>query len=291
MMDYIAVIEGDYYEGNDNNLRIMNPRPMVLPLVVMGNSNQEVGSIVFIEDYFNSAARIRRGRVYIPGIQNSWYKGMISPLPPIFRAQSIANQNVNQVKAQVSYMSLNSSVMPTGTEVLLGQKGSQSSWSVVLAEQDLSSGLVLTLKAKTFLGVLPDVDASALPDNNRQDILYALDAVVETASTQDPQAAVEASKNAVYELVLAKYPQSITRVADELGVMAKWLCNNVDEHGNKMQSRGTAVDIVNKLHSRGKANAAKARNTRPLSLEDANLAVSAVAFLLQDFGWAESRVL
>ena len=291
MMDYIAVIEGDYYEGNDNNLRIMNPRPMVLPLVVMGNSNQEVGSIVFIEDYFNSAARIRRGRVYIPGIQNSWYKGMISPLPPIFRAQSTANQNVNQVKVQVSYMSLNSSVMPTGTEVLLGRKGSQSSWSVVLAEQDLSSGLVLTLKAKTFFGVLPDVDASALPDNNRQDILYALDAVVETASTQAPQAAVEASKNAVYELVLAKYPQSITRVADELGVMAKWLCNNVDEHGNKMQSRGTAVDIVNKLHSRGKANAAKARNTRPLSLEDANLAVSAVAFLLQDFGWAESRVL
>ena len=285
MMDYIAVIEGDYYEGNDNNLRIMNPRPMVLPLVVMGNSNQEVGSIVFIEDYFNSAARIRRGRVYIPGIQNSWYKGMISPLPPIFRAQSIANQNVNQVKAQVSYMSLNSSVMPTGTEVLLGQKGSQSSWSVVLAEQDLSSGLVLTLKAKTFLGVLPDVDASALPDNNRQDILYALGAVVETASIQAPQPVVDACREAVYQMVKAAYPMSISNPADELGKMVLWL--NKNDKG----ALGVTMELVRTLHNRGKGAVAAQYGTRPLSPEDANLAVSAVAFLLQDFGWAESRVL
>ena len=62
--------------------------------------------------------------------------------------------------------------------------------------------------------------------------------------------------------------------------MVRWLNDNMH------QTKADAADIINSLHSRAKANAAAQHGTRPVSRQDANLSVDAIAFLLQDFGWA-----
>ncbi len=52
-----------------------------------------------------------------------------------------------------------------------------------------------------------------------------------------------------------------------------------------------AASIINRLHPRGKSSerdrqAGSGQEIRPLSNEDASLAVSLIGFLLRDFGWA-----
>jgi hypothetical protein len=163
-----------------------------------------------------------------------------------------------------------------------------------MVERVVSYGLVVTLKAKTFLGVLPEVVPEAIPDDNRQDILLALDAVVESATIQAPQPVIDACRNAASHMISSKFPESNPNGRLDLGALVKWLidqsklkkCTDTADSILYLLEASTS-HLVNQLHSRGKANAAAVHGTRPVSQRDADLAVSAIAFLLQDFGWAE----
>ena len=49
----------------------------------------------------------------------------------------------------------------------------------------------------------------------------------------------------------------------------------------------SALEIINKLHPRGKANEAMRLDLRPVTEGDAELAVHAVAFVIREIGWAK----
>ena len=134
---------------------------------------------------------------------------------------------------------------------------------------------------------MPELDLNAIPQVNRSDIVHALDAVAEAAPIQAPQSVIEACRNAAYHIITAKYPDSIVNDADELGKIARWLDDETKHPCERLRGLGAVVEMVNNLHNRAKANGPRARGTRPVTQNDSNLAVSAIAFLLQDIGWAE----
>lgn len=113
---------------------------------------------------------------------------------------------------------------------------------------------------------------------------------------QAPQSVIDACRNAASHMISAKFPQSNPNGKHDLGALVKWLINqgNIKKCTDTADSllyllEASTSHLVNQLHSRGKANAAANHGTRPVSQRDADLSVSAIAFLLQDFGWAANE--
>ena len=262
-MNHIAEAHGLWYEGNQSLMQLIQQHGLLLPAEISGI--QKPQALLFREDHFDPATRVRCGRLYER--RDSWTPTNVSPQPyPNFHINALYKMAELVVKSDAT--------------VALGRNGGQSHWVVVLAER-AEDAYYLTLKSKTYFGVLPEVNSEAIPEANRQDILQALDAVVEAAPIQAPQPVIDACRNAACHMITAKFPESNPDGVEDLGAIVRWL------NDNKHQTKADAADIINRLHSRAKANAAAQHGTRAVSRQDASLAVDAIAFLLQDFGWAE----
>ncbi|MDE2272241.1 MAG: hypothetical protein KGJ94_09700, partial [Xanthomonadaceae bacterium] len=215
-----------------------------------------------------------RGRVFERDARNGWPAKCVSrfPNPDLNNAANVFNVNR-------AYKTSDIHVRP-GSEVGLGDQGSGSRWIVVFSERIDLEGLVLTLKSKTFFGVLPELISDSIPEPSRHDVLGSLDAVVDAASVQAPQSVIDACRNAACHLISAKFPDSNPDGTKDLGQLVTRLFND------KKHSLADAADLINRFHSRAKANAAASHGTRSVSRRDAELAVGTLSFLLQDFGWA-----
>ena len=273
-MNYIAEVQGVWYEGTSSALRVMRLDFVLLSITFPGDSTSQ--DLLFRENYLNSATRIRRGRLYQRDSHHTWVGSRVERFP-----DSAPSFMTADVVANKSYKAVECKVRPSGTAIL-GDNDAQSHWIVVFSEKVGLDAHYLTLKSKTYFGVLPEVNRDAIPEANRQDILQALDAVAEAAPIQAPQPVIDACRNAACHMISAQFPKSNPTGEKDLGPMVRWLSDNTH------QTKADAADIVNRLHSRAKANAAAQHGTRPVSRQDANLAVDAIAFLLQDFGWAET---
>jgi hypothetical protein len=272
MIQYVAEAQGLWYEGSGSWLRRIQGNPMILPLSVAGRAPGQ--ELLFHKDYFNSATRIRRGRVFEKDVRNGWAADCVARFPDRDLNNAANDFNVNR-----AYKTADIQIKP-GTEIELGDHGSGSRWIVVLSERIGLEGHFLTLKSKTLFGVLPELVPDAIPESNRHDVVGSLNAVVEAASVQAPQSVIDACRNAACHVVSAMFPDSNPNGKNDLGKLVKYLANH------KMDALAHAGDLINRLHSRAKANAAASGGIRPVSRRDAELAVGAIAFLLQDTGCA-----
>jgi hypothetical protein len=128
--------------------------------------------------------------------------------------------------------------------------------------------------------VLPQLIISEIPAGSRHDVQVAVEAVVETATIQASQAVIDACRNAACYIISAKHPVSNPNGKNDLGPLVSYL------EGQKMRAQANAGNLIRQFYVRAKVNAAANHGTRPVSRNDAELAVNALAFLLQDFGWA-----
>lgn len=275
MIQYIAEAQGLWYEGSGSWLRRIQGNPMILPLSVAGRAPGQ--DLLFHEDYFNSATRIRRGRVFEKEARNGWAADCVARFPNRDLNNAANDFNVNR-----AYKTANIQIKP-GTEIELGDQGSSSRWIVVLSERIGLEGHFLTLKSKTLFGVLPEIVSDAIPESSRHDVVGSLNAVVEAASVQAPQSVIDACRNAACHVISAMFPASNPNGKNDLGKLVKYLVIE------KKDALADASDLINKLHSRAKANAAANHRTRPVSRQDAELAIGALAFLAQDTGCAVSE--
>ena len=275
MIQYIAEAQGLWYEGSGSWLRRIQSNPMILPLTVVGEAPGR--ELLFLEDYFNSATRIRRGRLFQKDLRNGWPADCVSRFPNRDPSDLTSVFGANR-----AFTTADIHIKP-GSEIEFGNQRSGSRWIVVLSERIDLEGYVLTLKSKTLFGVLPELVHDAIPESNRHDVAGSLDAVVEAASMQAPQSVIDACRNAACHLISAKFPESNPDGTKDLGRLVTYL---IDENKKSLADAG---DLINRLHSRAKANAAASHGTRPVLRRDAELAINALAFLLQDFGWAANE--
>jgi hypothetical protein len=272
VIHYIAEAQGLWYEGSSSWLRRIQGNPMILPLSEVGATSGK--EMLFHEDYFNSATRIRRGRVFEKDARNRWEASCVARFPN----RDLANPG-NAFDVNRSYKAADTQIKP-GTEIELGAYGSVSRWIVVLCERVGLEGYFLTLKSKTLFGVLPELIPDDIPEASRHDVIGAVDAVVEASSVQAPQSVIDACRNAACHVISAKFTDSNPTGKSDLGELVNYLLSD------KKQTLADASDLINRLHSRAKANASASHHTRPVSRRDAELAVGSLAFLLQDAGWA-----
>ena len=277
-MNYIAEAHGLWYEGNQSWMQLIQQHGILLPVQLPDLRGPE--TLLFREDHFDPATRIRRGRLYEKA-NETWAPKNATPRPYAdFHINALYKTAACQIKG--------------GWTAILGDNNAQSYWTVVFSEKAGLDAHYLTLKSKTYFGVLPDVNRDAIPEANRQDILGALEAVVEAAPIQAPQPVIDACRNAACHMISTQFPESNSTGKKDLGELVTWLLSEgkfkscTDAAGALVYLlEASSSHLINRLHTRAKANAAAQHGTRPVSQQDANLAVDAIAFLLQDFGWAE----
>ena len=192
------------YEGASNYGHGVWPTPVVLRATITSNeedwgqlpasSHIADAKLVFREDTFDPVTGLRRGRLY------QWHDGQTQPSswyvhqhPAVFEDVGHRDTAGRFRKELLTYHDAN----PFGSRVLaangelviaLGTGDALSLWTVVQVERIASGQELLSIKARSNLGVLPELDFVKVPAASKDAVLAALAVLPDrwTSPTPDP---------------------------------------------------------------------------------------------------------
>lgn len=245
---------------------------------------------VFREDVFDPVTRVRRGRLYEPSsnMQSQAYSVSAHPFDHDDLRKVAANRMLK--KSLHTYWPcqtfLNRIDRGLGTVLALGQGRSVSLWRVIQTELVVSNDVMITLKAMSAYGVIPDLDGSNLGDDDRQPVERALGRVVDSAFRETPISVVDQCRNAATVVLsrwLVKEGAPKETLVKDLAEVAKV----VEGLPYKKAAARNAAEVIRLLHPRGKANEQETKGLRIPVEEDAEMAIHALGFILREIGWAK----
>lgn len=246
---------------------------------------------VFREDTFDAVSRTRRGRLYQPwgNMRPSEFHVLPNPydvatgrrvgsggrLPrPLFRYQACSAILLMPHRGQ-------------GQTLALGTPRASSAWLIVQTEMLASQAVMVTLKAKTAFGLLPEIDETQVPQEYRTDVAKVIDATLDAAFRAPAASVIDHCRDAMQVILsrwLAKRNGTATVLALDLGKVALAF----DKQGANLLCVNRLADVVAKLHARAKTNQQVEHGGRPPSEEDAELALQCLGFAIRDIGWAKA---
>jgi len=290
MMEKLVLRRGLFYEGDTQDLRAIYPTPVISPISCAFFTPVDGDEVVFREDSFDPVTRIRRGRLYVRNGHGEWPPGRVDHghYHPYFRGETGPG---NSWIADLSYDAWQANdVHPqevNGQIVQIGAHGYVTPWRIVGAERITIGHVLLTLRANSLLGIIPELaDAIADKDGNTigaKPVQAALDALVEAFHRQQPIPTVDTAR-------------------ETARVILRWWCGDeVEKEDLNEAIKGIPADqctpqwaskILARLHPRGKSaeqerQAAKGKPLRPVVEEDAHCAAELVGLLLREIGWAQ----
>lgn len=296
---YIGVGQSDelVFEGNGTyGARVVWPLPLLTPAKFISGISLEtklepaeinlfVGAeYLFREDAFDPVTRIRRGRFYkrCQGAQPAnWTLKKPPPLEVNSRTQDEKAFSFESVVPSEFDVKGNQQLL-----VVLGAEKAFSIWAITNKETVHTREILVTLKARQSLGALPEIDWNRLPDNSglvKGKIENLLDDVYRAGAESIVDRAREAAT-----AILSAHLQSegvVEAYGKDLGTLIELLENRNGKNSQRIVR--CAAEIPQRLHSRGKhAEQEKRDELRPISEQDAELAVQCIGVMLCDLGWA-----
>jgi hypothetical protein len=196
----LAIFQNErVYEGNENFLNAVYPMPS-LSTVAVDHITQPGRKVfenpyptvppLFREDSFDPTTRIRRGRFYCLHKQVDTYDFQRVNHYPYARPTSAPLQFYD-MKTYRSSQPAGPAPASMRPLILLGDASYNTAWHVIGAERLFNSETLFTLKSATTLGILPDLDESALPAARRKQILEGFEKVADAAYKYMPVPIVE----------------------------------------------------------------------------------------------------
>jgi hypothetical protein len=164
--------------------------------------------------------------------------------------------------------------------VVLGWEPHLTFWKIVSVENNLVGTPVLTLKAHHSLGDTPKLNLEDIPTEAKTSITEAIEKV-------------ELSVNRLAST------EVIDRCRDGLSIVFGWACGDmtkdlsaaIDAYVKKSDAKENLCSwcgrIVARLHSRGKPNEQLAKQARPPTDDDAQLALRCLKTVLIELKWAQ----
>jgi len=274
---------GIVYEGMDTHHgQTVQPRPSMVPLrfSIDGNLAPIVSryapypETLFREDSFDPISKIRRGRVFTMGPSQpaGWY---LQP-NPLLSSELIAvrlityeRNALNEIAAQPAPAHY--------PRVVLGREPFLTFWRIVSIEGSISETPVLTLKSRTSLGDLPELDLQKIPADLRPLLAGSLEKLEASINRFAPTDVVDRCREALAVIFSHACGDLKKDLMDAIRALVPAEVRNEDVQYN-------AGRIVARLHSRTKS-AERAKGLREPSEEDANLAVKCLWFILAEKGW------
>lgn len=268
---------GRIFEGGRSQSTELSPAPMVSPCKFVKDKNEcKLGpstdnpskGFMFREDYFDPKSRVRRGRVYSAyDVQPSSWRTSRTALVledlNTYGHYSIWHQVHQPTKSHIY--------------VLLGDETRFTVWTLVDVEVLASGEELITLKALTTFGLLPELLESTIPEDKLPEIRRRLDMVVDDMYTASSESIVDCCREAA-SAILGSYLQQPDK---DLGALVKALDN---EKPTKNLTKNLA-DSIRLFHPRRKSSEQSKLGLRTVTDEDAHLCVMALATILIEIGW------
>lgn len=247
----------------------------------------EAFGLVFREDSFDAVSRTRRGRLYqkMEGTQPEQHTVSAHPYDRgLFPGYDKATR-----KSLFVYMSstgiLHRPNQGQGLVLALGSSNGASAWRIVQTEAVYSGAVMVTLKALSAYGILPELNAEKIDQRFRLAVAQAISRVLDSAFKESPGSVVDNCRDAMQVILsswLAQNGSSEAVIGDELAKISAI----VEAAPHEKICVGNLGKVCAKLHSRNKSNAQRQNGYRPIVDEDADLALQALGFTLRDLNWS-----
>lgn len=253
-------------------------------------------SWVFQELSFDPTSRLRRGNLYQPDKEKNWPSDQIIDHPPkelmsIPRADRVSEFGFRRTAYpyEPCWKLIKLPRAGLGTTLALGTTESRSLWRVVQAEISVGGALLVTLKSRSYLGALPDVDLRKINEEFHTDVVGALDRATDAAHRESPISVIDQCRNALV-VCLSRW---LTQAGFASGTPGSALHKDLGDLAKMVPSNRHCIraiaDLIARLHSRGKDNERVRYESRAPDEDDADLAVQSLGFALREFGWIASN--
>lgn len=252
---------------------------------------------VFREDTFDPVTGLRRGRLY------QMQDGQAQPDRWIVHQHPVVTEDVGQRDLQgrfrkelLTYYDLHgfgSKLVAAHAELViaLGAADSLTLWTVVSVEKVVSGQDLLTLKARSSLGVLPELNFSKMPAGSRETVTAALTKLRMSAHREQASSVVEQCRPAA-QVILSHWFSSVTGDPAKIDDLAE-LMNKIEKH-QEGKARKILLNTGRTLalfHNRNKPNMREKLGelARQILESDAAFALQAVALLVHEVGWSKQE--
>jgi hypothetical protein len=245
----------------------------------------------FIDGSFDPGSRVRRGRLFQKFGAVSWERTQVEAHPAINSDLQKATINGGHVSKELSvyYECTELLQKPNrgeGLQLALGRKDGHSLWRILQTERIASGDVLVTLRAESAFGVIPQLDANQIATDALPGVQAALDRVVNSAYRELPQSVVDHCRNAAVMLT-SRWMQKVTHAAKPTERDLGYWINEVRRQfgdGERVALR-SALETINRLHPRGKDNELYKYSMRQVDEHDAEYAVHALSFLIREVNW------
>lgn len=258
-----------------------------LPVDVHGSHT----SWVFREDSFDAASRTRRGRLYQPWGGQHGIEYRVAPnaydIASTRRAGADGRISQKLYRYQGCSALLAMEHRGQGSTLALGTPRASSAWLIVQTEMLASQAVMVTLKAKTAFGLLPEIDDSKVPQEYQADVAKVIGATLDAAFRAPAASVIDHCRDALQVILsrwlAAKRGDAAILTAD-LGKVARAF----DKDGENLLCVNRLAAVVATLHARAKTNQQVEWDSRPPVEEDAELALQSLGFAIREIGWANA---
>lgn len=256
----------------------------------------------FREFTYDPASRIRRGVFYRPMPEEQPQKAETLPHPMNGGVAEVSQALIRHLypRRLFTYHPLvePACVRPyAACQVLLGAP--ESRWRILSVEKISGGELLHTLKAKSSLGTLPELDLDKVPADARAKAAQVYEELVDAAYLAGPRSVVDRARDAAQWFLAAWYAET----SGDLSYYNLDLQRLIDKIKNTpndklisaaatlalrpelIETVTAAGQIPSRLHAR-KPHEEHARNLRPALEEDAECAIACIGLLLREFRWA-----
>lgn len=280
---------GFVYEGNGTYGHAIWPSPVVTsakfwfasdgPREAEKSTDSLRDSCRFREDFFDPISRVRRGRFYFAGGTQPqvWY---VQPHPGMSSVRSSEGIDLHletffsqPVRSAFEFDGRN---LPL---VLLGQDERFTLWSILSIEAISTGEDLVTLKARSSFGILPELDDSKIPQEYRSAVQSNFDALLDEVYRAAPTSVIDRARDTASQVLLAYLATERNQLTD----LAKQ-ARELEQSGKIVPA--SAAKIIARLHARAKPTERAIREMRPIGEHDAELAIQCLGLILCEVGWA-----
>lgn len=287
------------YEGHSGYGYGLWPPPILSPATFISypdenfdlpkRSDQFSIQYLFREEGFDAVSRTRRGRFYRRDDQqpNPW---VVQPHPILIQERRY--DGLNELKKMLytysafQFFSIVSRSEINEKLVFLGHDDAYSICSIINVETIASNEDLVTLKSRPMFGVLPSLIESDIPKNRRTAVINSLNLFSNEVHKASPISIIDRARDSAAVLLGAYVEkENLGRFDLDLNDLIKKIRNSDREKRKRIVEN--AADIVRLFHSRAKPSEMERRNSRPITEQDAELAINSVGTILCELGWAQ----
>lgn len=285
----------DVYQNFGNFWRAVEPSPFISEakldpeFPVEFTASPGISVPVFREDSFDPVTRVRRGRFYMPTQGQSPSQQWALPHPVYGSNGSIVqldNGLVERILFTYDQFQVTGGT-PHPKLVVLGAP--DSVWRVLGSERISTSEFLFTLKARHGIGILPEVNAAAIPESGRAKVIETLETLADAAHRESPGSVIDRARDAAQWCLATWAARELNNnelLGEDLGPLLKKIkAAPKREIAEKILLQ--AAEIIRVLHARVKPNEQRRRGLRPVMEDDSELALNAVGFLIREFCWVK----